>query len=119
MCLVVGNSAWSIPPITSAEMLPRCVTAAHRALSIDKQEATLRGVARQSRAEVFMGGVAASACDDGGPRQVTEHLCKEHCEAATALGKSGSLIATSFHVDANTHHRFPPISPFRQSWPRE
>lgn len=109
-----------IPSVPIPEMLPRGM--GHQRFGVDKQDKKGIRVIFDCPPEGVEGGIPASTHRKGPASSVCSGQITKRLEKIVEAFADGSFriapVPSTLHVDSDlTHHRFPPISPIRQSSP--
>lgn len=118
-CIIVAGVRWFGPTVMCVQMLPDRMRGSHPNFAIDEKERKgSRSGSRNFRRELL---------ERLFPRPTPHHPrhtaaqaggCEEPCPALAELRSQSAIVASTFDVERERHHRFPPNCPELQRFPR-
>lgn len=101
-------------------MSPGIGSLRYRIFAVDQQyNKFIRSACRHSSTKIVIGTLASSTCDDLRHFTLKSGSFKKLGKPSATFGFQVLPFSSTFHVDLDSYHLFPPSSPFRQSSPNE
>ena len=118
-CIIIAGTRWFEPTVMCVQMLPDRMLGSHRNFAIDEKERKgARSGSRNFRRELLERLFPRATPHY--PRHTTAQAggCEEPCPALAELRTQSAIVASTFDVERERHHRFPPNCPELQRCPR-
>ena len=118
-CIIVAGARRSEPSVMCVQMLPDRMLGSHRNFAVDEKERKgSRPGSRSFRRELLERLLPRATPHH--PRHTAAQAggCEEPCPALAELRRQSAIVAPTFDVERERHHRFPPNCPELQRFPR-